>query len=68
MQKKYGIRGKLPSGDPLRAAHLLGDNWEWTRWYATAAERDAAYDELSRPFNYYRTGDKPSVTLRKIED
>ena len=68
MHRKYGIRGKLPSGDPMRAAHLLGDNWEWTRWYPSAAERARAYDELARHFNYYRAGDKPSVTLKKIEE
>lgn len=65
--KRYGIRGQLPPGDPMRAAHLLGENWEWTRWYDSAAARDEAYAGLARQFTYYRTGDRPSVVLTKIE-
>jgi hypothetical protein len=51
----------------MRAAHLLGENWEWTRWYDSAAARDEAYAGLARQFTYYRTGDRPSVVLAKIE-
>ena len=65
--KKFGIRGRLPPGDPMRANHLLGESWEWTRWYADEAERDAALVELNSPFTYYRCGDRPSLVLNKIE-
>lgn len=65
--KQFGIRGRLPPGDPMRAAHLLGEDWEWTRWYASEAERDAAYAEMSGQFTYYRRGDRPSLLLTRIE-
>jgi hypothetical protein len=65
--KKFGIRGRLPPGDPMRAEHLLGDNWEWTRWYEDEVMRDAALVELNNPFTYYRRGDRPSLVLSKIE-
>lgn len=65
--KQYGIRGRLPPGDPMRAAHLLGEDWEWTRWYPSEAERDAAYAQMSGQFAYYRRGDRPSLLLTKIE-
>jgi hypothetical protein len=65
--KEYGIRGRLPPGDPMGAAHLLGEDWEWTRWYASEAERDGALAEMLEQFQYYRRGDRPSQTLSKIE-
>ena len=37
---KYGLRMTLPEGDPMRAAHLLGDNWQTTRWFETEEQRD----------------------------
>ncbi len=51
----------------MRAAHLLGENWEWTRWYDSVGVRDEVYEELTRQFTYYRTGDRPSVVLTKLE-
>ena len=65
--KQFGIRGRLPPGDPMRAPHLLGDDWEWTRWYASERERDEEYVQLNAPFVYYRRGDRPSLLLTKIE-
>jgi len=65
--KRYGIRGRLPPGDPMRAAHLLGEDWEWTRWYESEAERDAAFADMHEQFRYYRRGDQPSQVLSKIE-
>lgn len=65
--KKYGIRGQLPPGDPMRAPHLLGDEWGWTRWYDTAQARDEAYSRMAEQFKYYRLGDRPSVVLSKLE-
>lgn len=65
--KKYGIRGSLPPGDPLRAPHLLGDDWQWERWYETRAERDKAYGELQHQFRYYRKGDRPSQVLERLD-
>lgn len=65
--KKFGIRGRLPPGDPMCAEHLLGESWEWTRWYADEAARNTALVELSGQFTYYRRGDRPSLVLSKIE-
>lgn len=65
--KVFGIRGRLPPGDPMRAPHLLGDQWEWTRWFPSEADRDAALTEMAGQFTYYRRGDRPSLVLSKIE-
>lgn len=65
--KKYGIRGKLPEGDPMRMPHLLGDDWQWERWYPDRTERDAAYENMQAHFTYYRMGDWPSQVLEKVE-
>lgn len=65
--KRYGIHMSLPPGDPMRATHLLGDDWETVRWYDSAAERDRALEDLRRKHPYYRIGDHPSLILRKVE-
>ncbi len=57
----------MPSTDPMRRSHLLGEDWEAFRWYETEAERDAAFENMSREIVYYRDGDKPSQILTKIE-
>jgi len=60
----YGVRMTLPQNDPL--ATLLGDA-EMYRWYATAAERDAALAEMQREHEYSRIGDRPTLTYAKVE-
>lgn len=65
-EKKFGIKGVLPESDPMRNAHLLGDDWQWYRWYATETERDQEFDTMLRKHPYYRTGDYPSQILSKI--
>jgi len=64
--KPYGIAVSLPEGDPMAAAHLLGDEWQGTRWYATAAERDSALASMQQQPAYYRVGDTPSIQLDVI--
>jgi hypothetical protein len=66
-QKKYGIRGTLPEGDPMRSAHLLGADWEWSRWYASEAERDRVFQEMLKKHPHYRIGDHPTQVLSKVE-
>lgn len=66
-QKRYGIRMTLPPGDPMRAAHLLGDDWEAYRWFVTASARDQALNELQAKHPYYRVGDYPSLVLSPVE-
>lgn len=65
--KKYGIRMTLPPGDPMCSAHLLGDDWESYRWYATAEARDRTLREMRRKHPYYRIGDQPSLELTPVE-
>lgn len=65
--KKFGIRITLPPGNPLRASHLLGADWEGYRWFATEGERDRAHAMMLQPLQYYRPGDTPSQVLEKVE-
>ena len=65
---RYGIRITLPDDDPMRAAHLLGDEWETVRWYDTEAARDRALREMQRQPGYYRRGDSPTQILTKTEE
>ncbi len=67
MEKKYGIRITLPESSTLLKNHLLGENWEYFRWYSTPEERDAAYEDmLQQPANY-RQGDTIQQILNKVE-
>ena len=45
-QRPYGIRISLRENDPFRS--LLGPEWQKYHWFATAAERDGALEEMSR--------------------
>ena len=65
--KRFGIRGTLPPDDPMRAPHLLGDDWHWERWYDTREARDQAYAQLQAHFIYNRQGDDPSQQLTCME-
>ena len=62
--KPYGIRVSLKAGDPFRK--LLGADWHRTHWFASAAERDAALDEMSRKHEYSRPGDYPAHLYEKV--
>ncbi len=66
-EKRYGIRITLPRGDPMRAPHLLGPDWESYRWFETAEERDRALAEMQAQPGYYRAGDVPSQVLSKVQ-
>ncbi len=65
--KKFGIRATMPDTDPMRAAHLLGEDWEYFRWYDSMEARDEAFAEMNRRIVYYRNGDFPSQILTKVE-
>ena len=64
--KQFGIRVTLPEGDTMALPHLLGSDFENTRWYGDAATRDAAFDEMGKTLVYYREGDHPTQVLEKI--
>jgi len=65
--KRYGIRATLPAGDTMRAAHLLGDDFESYRWFDTAEKRDAAYEIMAKQLYNYRKGDVVTQVLEKVE-
>lgn len=65
--KLFGIRVELPENDPMRAPHLLGDDWSGARWYETAEARDEAFIAMEQQPGYYRKGDKPSMRLIKVD-
>lgn len=62
--RRFGIRVALPPGDTF--ATILGAEWEQLHWYASAAERDAAYEKMATRHGYYRKTDTPTQVLEKI--
>lgn len=63
-QKPFGIRVTLPPGDTFQ--RLLGEDWEKLHWYASEADRDAAYEQMAERHGYYRRTDNPTQVLEKI--
>ncbi len=63
---RFGIRVSMPADDPMAMPHLLGDNWQSERWYASEDDRDRAMAKMEKQPPYYRKGDTPSVILEKI--
>jgi hypothetical protein len=63
--RPYGIRVRLPKGDPFR--NLLGDDWEKEHWYATRAERDQALAGMSGRYLYFRPGDRPALDFERVD-
>ncbi len=62
--RTFGIRVSLPANDTLR--NILGNDWEQVHWFPSAAERDAAFENMSARHGYYRNTDAPSQVLEKI--
>ena len=65
--KRFGVKVELPVSDPLRMPHLLGDDWEGVRWFATTEERDVAMANILKQPGNYRKGDKPSICVSAID-
>ena len=63
--RHYGIRVTLPPGDTL--SRLLGEHWERLHWYASEAQRDAAFAGMAERHGYYRKTDAPTQVLEKIQ-
>lgn len=63
-ERRFGIRVTLPPNDTLRK--VVGDDWERLHWYATAEERDAAFEKMAIRHGYYRSTDSPTQVLEKI--
>ncbi|HVC01773.1 MAG TPA: hypothetical protein VND80_06170 [Steroidobacteraceae bacterium] len=64
--RPYGIAVRLKHGDPFRK--LLGDDWQKTHWFTTAAERDRVLEDMARRHEYSRAGDAPALLFEKIEN
>lgn len=64
LERNFGIRVTLPPNDTLRK--VLGDDWERFHWYATEAERDAAFEKMAIRHGYYRDTDSPTQVLEKV--
>jgi hypothetical protein len=63
-ERNFGIRVTLPPTDTLRK--ILGDDWERLHWFASEAERDAAFDSMAIRHGYYRKTDSPTQILEKV--
>lgn len=63
-ERNFGIRVTLPESDTLR--NILGDDWERLHWYASEAERDAAFEQMAIRHGYYRRTDNPTQVLEKV--
>lgn len=63
-ERSFGIRVTLPAGDTLR--NVVGDDWERFHWYATAEERDTAFEQMAIRHGYYRNTDSPTQVLEKV--
>jgi hypothetical protein len=61
----FGIRVRLRSNDPFK--HLVGSDWTREHWYASAAERDDALEQMSKRYDYFRPGDTPALAFEKLE-
>ena len=64
LERNFGIRVTLPRTDTLRK--VLGENWERFHWYASAAERDTAFEQMATRHGYYRRTDNPTQVLEKL--
>jgi hypothetical protein len=65
--KRYGIRITLTANNPMRHTHLLGDDWEAFHWYASTAERDEAFRDMTRQLPNYRQGDTVGQVFEKVD-
>jgi hypothetical protein len=63
--RPYGLRLKARRNDPFR--NLVGDDWEREHWFSTRAERDAALEQMSGRYLYFRPGDAPTLDFEKID-
>ncbi len=63
-ERRFGIRVTLPPGDTFQ--RLFGADWEMLHWYASEAERDAAYEQMAERHGSYRGTDNPTQVLEKL--
>ncbi len=61
----FGIRATIKPEDGFAA--VIGSDWETTRWYATAKERDDVLKTIGTRHEFSRIGDTPAVTYEAVE-
>ena len=61
----FGIRATLKPNDGFAA--LMGNDWETTRWYATAQERDRVLKTIGSRHEFSRMGDEPALTYAAVQ-
>lgn len=64
-QKPYGIRVTMPRRESF--TRLLGPDWARYHWYATAAERDRALEDMASEHRHSRRGDRPALRFDPVE-
>ena len=64
-EKRFGIRVALPAGDSMLG--VIGADWNREHWFASAAERDRALQEMRREHLYSRQGDRPRLVFTTLE-
>lgn len=65
VSRPYGLRMKARHSDPFR--NLVGDDWQKEHWFASREERDAALQQMSGRYLYFRPGDAPTLDFEKID-
>ena len=61
----FGIRATVEPNDGFAA--VIGNDWETTRWYATAKERDRVLKTIGNRHEFSRIGDAPAVSYVPVE-
>jgi len=61
---RFGVRVGLPDGDPF--AYLLDKDWTTTHWFSSAADRDAALQDMRRIHEYSRPQDAPALIFEAV--
>ncbi len=63
----YGVVLTLPKQASFAKKHLLGDNFEYTRWFKDEKSRADFVAQYQNQHRYYRKGDIPTLNYRYIE-
>ncbi len=61
----FGIRATIKPNDGFAA--VIGSDWETTRWYATAEERDRVMKTIGSRHEFSPIGDTPAVSYVPVE-
>ncbi|MCZ6537407.1 MAG: hypothetical protein O7C03_04870 [Gammaproteobacteria bacterium] len=65
LPRPFGIKVTLNREDPFR--NLVDEGWEKFLWYASAEQRDAAFEDMRSTHRYSRRGDRPSLVYDKVD-